>query len=36
MQEKICTTCGAEFMMIADYDRCIHCKTNTLVNNDSK
>ena len=29
--EKVCTTCGAEFVMFGDYNLCGYCKTNTLI-----
>jgi hypothetical protein len=31
MEEKYCTNCGAEFMIMKDFNICGYCKTNTLV-----
>ena len=31
MEEKRCTKCGAEFVMMKDFNICGYCKTPTLV-----
>jgi len=36
MEEKHCTNCGAEFMIMKDFDICGYCKTRTLVNKGTK
>ena len=36
MEEKHCTNCGAEFMVMENFSICGYCKTNSLVNKGSK
>ena len=36
MEEKYCTNCNAEFMMMESFNLCGYCKTNTLVKKSTK
>ena len=36
MEEKYCTNCNAEFMMMESFNFCGYCKTNTLVKKSTK
>jgi hypothetical protein len=36
MEEKYCTKCGAEFMIMEGFDICGYCKTPTLIKPSTK